>query len=268
MMDYAARYGLELNPFLKNAKDILLDTAEASETRVRLTYLGDTKGFGVLTGEPGRGKTTAVRVWASSLNPSLFKVSYSSLSSLTVMDFYRQIASGLGADPSFRKNDLFNDIQREVKRCSLEKRITPVIIIDEADMLSHKVLSDLQIMFNFEMDSRDLAVVLLVGQPRLNTTLNQSAHESLRQRIVMNYHMGNISKEDARAYISRKLECAGSHQAVFDGNAMEAILNAANGTPRMINKICNQSLMIGASQGISVIDAEIVRKAIEDTQLG
>lgn len=268
MMDYTARYGLEFNPFLKNAKDILLDTAESSEVKLRLDYLGSTKGFGVLTGEPGRGKSTSARVWASSLNPSLFKVTYNSLSSLTVMDFYRQIASGLGAAPSFRKNDLFNDVQREIKRCALEKRITPVIIIDEADMLSHKVLSDLQIMFNFEMDSRDLAVILLVGQPRLNITLNQSTHESLRQRIVMNYHMGGLTKEEGRLYILKKLDGAGARQTVFNDNAMEAILNASNGTARMINKICNCSLMIGASQGINIIDAETVRKAVEDTQLG
>ncbi len=268
MTDYAAKYGLEFDPFLKNAKDILLQTAEASEARVRLDYLGDTRGFGVLTGEPGRGKTTSARLWAVSLNPSLFKVFYSSLSTLTVMDFYRQLAFGLGAEPGFRKNDLFNDIQREVKRHALEKRVTPVVIIDEADMLSHKVLSDLQIMFNFEMDSRDLAVVLLIGQPRLNITLNQSAHESLRQRIVMNYHMGGITKEEGRAYIAKKLEDAGSRQAVFDENATEAILNAANGTPRMINKICNRSLMIGASQGQNVIHADTVRKAVEDNHLG
>lgn len=268
MMDYAARYSLEFNPFLKNSKDIPVDTAEMTEAKVRLTYLGTTKGFGVLTGEPGRGKSTAARNWASSLNPSLFKVSYSSLSTLTVMDFYRQIASSLGAEPSFRKNDLFNDIQREIKRCALEKRITPVIVIDEADMLSHKILSDLQIMFNFEMDSRDLAVVLLVGQPRLNITLNQSTHESLRQRIVMNYHMGGISKEEGRIYITKKLEGAGCRQTVFDENAIEAILNSANGTVRMINKICSRSLMIGASQNKSIIDADTVRKAVEDTQLG
>lgn len=267
-MDYAARYGLEFNPFVKNAKDILIDTAESSEAKIRLDYLGDTKGFGVLTGEPGRGKSTAARIWASSLNPSLFKVTYSSLSTLTVMDFYRQVAAGLGAEPSFRKNDLFNDIQREIKRHALEKRITPVIVIDEADMLSHKVLSDLQIMFNFEMDSRDLAIILLVGQPRLNTTLRQSTHESLRQRIVMNYHMGGIAKEEGRLYITRKLEGAGARQTVFDENAVEAILNAANGTARLINKICNRSMMIGASHGINIIDAETVRKAVEDTQLG
>ena len=266
--DYTARYGLEFNPFIKNAKDILVETAESSEVRTRLDYLKDTRGFGVLTGEPGRGKTTAARIWAGSLNPSLFKVSYSSLSSLTVMDFYRQVASGLGAEPRFRKNELFDDIQREVKRYALEKRITPVIVIDEADMLSHKVLSDLQIMFNFEMDSRDLAVVLLVGQPRLNTTLNQSTHESLRQRIVMNYHMTGISKEEGRKFIQHKLEGAGSRQTVFDANAMEAVLNAANGTLRMINKICNRSLMIGASRSQDTINADTVRKAIEDNQLG
>lgn len=269
MIDYAARYGLEFNPFLKNTKDILIETAEFRETRVRLDYLGETKGFGILTGPPGLGKTTAARVWASALSPSRFKVIYSSLSTLTVMDFYRQIASGLGAEPGFRKNDLFNDIQGEIDRYALEKRITPVIVIDEADMLSHKILSDLQIMFNFEMDSRDRAVVLLVGQPRLNTTLNQSTHESLRQRIIMNYHMGGMTKEEGRVYIRRKLEGAGMRRReIFDENAQEAVLNAANGTARMINKICSRALMVGASHGREIIDAETVRTAIEDNQLG
>ena len=268
MIDYAARYGLEFNPFLKKAKDILLDIAETSEVKLRLDYLADTRGFGILTGEPGRGKSTAARVWVHRLNPSLYKVTYNSLSSLTVMDFYRQIASGLGAEPSFRKNDLFNDVQHEIRRFALEKRVTPVIIIDEVDKLSHKILSDLQIMFNFEMDSRDLAVILLIGQPRLNLTLNQSIHESLRQRIVMNYHMGGMTKEEGRLYISKKLEGAGSRQTVFDDNALEAILNAANGTARMINKICNRSLMIGASLGQSIITADTVMKALDDTHLG
>ena len=268
MIDYIARYGLEFNPFLKNAKDIFVDTAEISEARVRLDCLAATKGFGILTGEPGRGKSTAARVWTSSLNPSLFKVTYNSLSTLTVMDFYRQIASKLGAEAGFRKNDIFNEIQHEIRRNALEKRITPVIVIDEADMLSHKILSDLQIMFNFEMDSRDLAIILLVGQPRLNVTLNQSTHEPLRQRIIMNYHMGGITKEEGRTYIMKKLEGAGCRQTVFEENATEAILNAANGTPRMINKICNTSLMIGNSQSKSIIDAETVLKAVDDIQLG
>ena len=84
-MDYTSRYGLEFNPFLKNSKDILVETQEFKELRFRLDYLLSTRGFGLLTGSPGRGKTTAIRSWAAKLNPSLYKVIYSSLSTLTVV---------------------------------------------------------------------------------------------------------------------------------------------------------------------------------------
>ena len=84
----------------------------------------------------------------------------------------------------------------------------------------------------------------------------------------MNYHMGGISKEEGRTYIIKKLEGAGCRQTIFDDNAVEAILNSANGTPRMINKICTRSMIIGASKNISIIDAETVRNAALDIQLG
>ena len=77
-MDYFIRYGMEFNPFIKNSKEILVDTSEHKETLFRLNYLAKTKGFGLLTGSPGRGKTTTVRNWATSLNPALYKVVYSS----------------------------------------------------------------------------------------------------------------------------------------------------------------------------------------------
>lgn len=86
-MDYTARYGLAFNPFLKNAKEVIVETGEYQEARFRLDYLLSTKGFGLLTGSPGRGKTTVIRNWARGLNPFLYKVIYSSLSTLTVMDF-------------------------------------------------------------------------------------------------------------------------------------------------------------------------------------
>lgn len=268
MIDYTSRYGLEFDPFLKNAKEILFETEEYKEVRFRLDYLAGTKGFGLLTGSPGRGKTTAARGWAASLNPSLYKVVYSSLSTLTVMDFYRQLAIGLGVQPGFRKNDNFNIIQHEINRYSLEKRITPVIIIDEADHMGHKILEDLKILFNFEMDSRDRAVVLMAGLPQLNNTLRLSIHESLRQRIVMNYHMDGMTKAEGREYLKKKLEGAGCRQTVFDENAVEAVLNAANGTPRVINKICTASLLVGNSQGLDIINADAVQKAVNNNELG
>lgn len=267
-MEYTARYGLEFNPFLKNAKEVLVETQEYRETLFRLDYLLDTRGFGLLTGGAGKGKTTTVRNWAAGLNPSLYKVVYSSLSTLTVNDFYRHLASELGAQPAFRKTDNFKIIQAEIRRLALEKRQTPVIIIDEANYISNAVLNDLKMLFNFEMDSKDRAVVLLCGLPQLNSTLRLSIHEPFRQRLVMNYNIEGMTKAEGRSYINTKLKGAGCTQTVFEENAIEAILNAANGTPRMINKLCNASLLVGGSTNLNIITADAAMQAINDCELG
>ena len=267
-MDYTARYGLEFNPFLKNAKDVPVQTQEYKEVLFRLNYLLSTKGFGILTGSAGKGKTTSIRSWASSLNPSLYKVVYSSLSTLTVMEFYRNLASELGAVPVHRKMDNFRLIQDEINRLVMEKRQTPVIIMDEANYIGTAILNDLKILFNFEMDSRDRAVILLAGLPQLNNTLRLGIHEPLRQRIVMNYNLDGLSKEEGRLYIQEKLKGAGCTQTVFEENAVEAILGAANGTPRMINKLCNASLLIGNSTNLNIITADAVMQAVGECELG
>lgn len=267
-MDYVARYGLEFNPFLKNSKEILVETQEYKEAVFRLNYLLDTRGFGLLTGSAGRGKTTVIRNWSSGLNPSLYKVVYSGLSTLTVNDFYRNLASELGSQPAFRKTDNFRIIQNEINRLVLEKRKTPVIIIDEANYIGNAVLNDLKILFNFEMDSKDRAVVLLSGLPNLNSTLRLSVHEPFRQRVVMNYNIEGMTRPEARSYVLEKLKGAGCSQTVFEENALEAVLNAANGTPRMINKLCNASLLVGNSSNLNIISTEAVMQAVNDCELG
>ena len=266
-MDYFTRYGLEFNPFIKNSKEILVDTSEYKETLFRLDYLAKTKGFGILTGAAGRGKTTTIRNWAASLNPSLYKVIYSSLSTLTPNDFYRNLVRELGSEPAFKKPDNFR-IQEEITRLSLEKRKTPVIIIDEANYINNAILNDLKILFNFEMDSRDRAAILLAGLPKLNSTLGLGIHEPLRQRIVMNYNLEGLSKDEGKYYISEKLKGAGCNQTIFEDAAIEAILNAADGTPRLINKFCNASMLIGDSHKANLITTDIVMQAINDCELG
>ena len=267
-MECTARFGLEFNPFLKNSKEIPVDTQESREAGFRLDYLARNKGFGLLTGAAGRGKTTAVRKWKASLNPSLYKVIYSSLSTLTVSDFYRSLASELGIQPSFRKPDNFRAIQDEITRLALEKRRTPVIIIDEANYVSNAILNDLKLLFNFEMDSRDRAVVLLCGLGQLNNTLRLSVHEPLRQRLVMNFHMEGMTKEEGREYIRAKLSGAGCGHAVFEDAAIEAVLNASDGTPRMVNRLCSQSLVCAEAKKLDFVNADCAMQAINDCELG
>lgn len=266
-MELTARYGLEFNPFLKNSKEILYAGSEYKEALFRLDYLSGVKGFGLLTGASGRGKTTVVRNWSAKLNPSLFKVIYTSLSTVTVNDFYRNLAFSLGAQAAYRKTENFHAIQDEITRLVLDKKKTPVIIIDEANYVSNAILNDLKILFNFEMDSRDRAVVLLVGLPQINNTLRLANHESLRQRIIMNYNLDGLTKEEGREYIRTKLKGAGCMGPVFDEEAVEAVLNAADGTARMISKLCNASLVIGHSRSENLISAEIVMQAINDSAI-
>jgi type II secretory pathway predicted ATPase ExeA len=268
MMDYAGKFGLEFNPFVKNSKEILVETAEYKEVSFRLNYLVKTKGFGVLTGSAGQGKTTSLRNFAAGLNPSLYKVIYVSLSTLTVMEFYRNLTIELGLTPAYRKSDNFRLIQGEINRLALEKKITPVILLDEASYIGTGILNDLKIIFNFELDSRDRAAIVLAGLPQLNHTLRLGIHEPLRQRLLMNYHLEGLNKDEGRDYISQKLKGAGSSGAVFDENAIEAILNAANGTPRVINKLCSASLLIAGSDKRNIVDADCVMRAVSDSELG
>ncbi len=112
-----------------------------------------------------------------------------------------------------------------------------------------------------------MAVVLLIGLPQLNNTLRLSANEPLRQRITMNFNIESLTKEETNAYIKAKIAGAKGSMDIFNFNALEAIANASNGIPRIINKICNNALMIAASKNKEYIDAELIMSAVNDMEL-
>ena len=267
-MDINAMFGMEYNPFRKTRNMKHIETSEFRDVQARLRYLQENHGFGLISGESGRGKTTAVREWARSLNPAMYKVVYISISTLTSLEFYRKLSEELNCVPAFRKVDNYRNIQEAINRYVLEKKITPVMILDEANYLSNTILNDLKMIFNFEMDSRERAVVLLVGLPQLNNILRLSAHEALRQRLVMNYHMEALSIEESKDYIRIKLKQAGCHEEVFDENALQAISNGASGIPRMIDNLCSRCLLIAEKREQYRINADIAMAAINDSQLG
>ena len=235
IMDYHSRYGLEFNPFIKNAREeCLVETNECKEVNARLKYLLNNKGFGLITGGPGRGKTTIIRNWSRSLNTQLYKVVYLSLSTITVIEFYRQLAFGLGIEPAFRKSDNFKMIQEVIQRYEIEKKRTPVIILDEANYMHNSILNDIKMIFNFDMDARDRAIVMFVGLPVMTNTLRLNIHEPLRQRITMNYQLEGLRKNETKQYINKKLQSAKCQLEIFNEEAIEAIANAANGVARVV----------------------------------
>ncbi|WP_142759753.1 ExeA family protein, partial [Staphylococcus aureus] len=160
-----------------------------------------TRGIGLLIGEPGAGKTFALRALKESLNPSLYHVVYFPLSTGGVMDFYRGLALGLGEEPKYRKVDLFRQIQQAIERLYHERRITPVFILDEMHLAKDAFLQDIAILFNFEMDSTNPFVLILAGLPHLQGKLRLNQHRPLDQRIIMRYRMGPLEKEEVAGYI-------------------------------------------------------------------
>lgn len=263
-MEINTRFGMDFNPFIKNSKDVFVESRDFKETIARLNYLKDIKGFGIITGSPGTGKTTALRYWKNTLNKSLFKVVYTCLSTLTVNEFIRNLTEELNVESHYKKAANIHAIQDEVNRLSIEKHITPVFMIDEADHALTGVLNDLKLIFNFDMDSKDRAIVILTGLPNLTNTLNYKSNESLRQRIIMNYRTEGLSKDESKMFVTEKLKATNTSKEIFNENALEAIANAANGSPRMLNKYCNNSLNFANVMNLDYVDGEIAMKAIED----
>lgn len=200
------------------------------------------------------------------MNKNLYKIVYIPISTLTVNDFYRALAAGLGQFPKNRKIQLFTQLQESIISYS-EKNITPVIIIDEAQFISNSILNDLRIIFNFNMDSKNLAILILTGQPPLVTQLNRQPHEALRQRIILNYSFKGLSLDETKDYITSRLKLAGVSEPIFTKDALELLHSSSNGLTRKINSLVTMTLLSGAKAKLKTIDAEFIFQAISEIEL-
>lgn len=265
---FTSFYSLAKRPFSKEIETKNLFPSESfTELSARLNYLKDSRGIGVVVGEPGAGKTSTLRSFVNSLNPSLFKVIYFPLSTGTVMDFYRGLAYGLGEMPRFRKVDLFRQIQKGVTTLNNEKKITPVFILDEMQLSSNKFLNDLSILFNFSMDSDNPFVLILAGLPYLMDRLALAHNQSLNQRIIMRFKVNPLSKEEVNAYVNHHLNLAGANYEIFSPMALEAIASRTHGWPRLINNLATNCLLYGCQKRLNTIDEEVVMKVSNETGL-
>lgn len=262
---YLTFYSLARTPFAKEIKSTdSFSSGPYQEMSARLDYMKKTRGMGLLVGEPGAGKTFALRSFAESLNPSLFKVIYFPLSTGTVMDFYRGLAVGLGEDPKSRKVDLFHQIQQAIKVYFKERKITPVFILDEMQMAKDAFLNDLNILFNFDMDSENPFILILAGLPHLLDRLTLNHNRPLAQRIMMRYKVEPLTKDEVARYITHHMQLAGANHTIFSDTAIQAITSLSRGWPRLINKIATHSLLAGYQARKDLIDEEVVRLAAEE----
>jgi len=258
-------YNMAANPFSKElASSDAHATQDLAQVHKRLDHLARTGGIGLFTADPGMGKTFAVRSWASKLNPNAAKLVYTCMSTVTNMEFYRQLCRGFGLEPRFKKSDMYRDVQACIRNLADDRGMRVVVVVDEAQYLPSSVLRDLQMLVNFDMDSRDLMALVLVGHSVLAQYLSRQPYESLRQRIVVNYRMEGLGEAEAKAYVREMLLKAGADPDIFDDAALAAAHGVSGGSIRRLNSVVVNALTIGAQQQSRAVDAEMVRSAAEE----
>jgi type II secretory pathway predicted ATPase ExeA len=237
-----------------------------NEAEVRLKHLLELRGIGLLTGEPGSGKTTLCRHWCDALHPGLHRVIYVPLTTGNVMDMYKCIAWEFGLPTERNRASAFRQIRAEVSRLVLEGKQLPVLIIDEAHHLRNDVLEDLRLLTNYEMDSHNRLCLLFVGLTELQRRLQMALHESLNQRIVMRFHLSGLSRDELPQYLDHRLHRAGCVLPLFDQSAIEAIFQATQALPRKINRLAHYALTAAAIAKDKTVNTEHVQAAL--TEIG
>lgn len=263
-------YGFTRLPFTKDIPtNHLFEAAGQSELCARLDYLLKQRGIGLVTGETGSGKSTAVRRFVASLESSRYTVIYLANPILGLSGIYRDLLVSLGYDPLFGKPKAVARIRSAFQELLNNKHRLPVVILDEAHLLPPTVFEPLRLLFSAEMDSQSLGVLLLVGQPELRQTLRMVPYEAFYQRISTQYHLPPLDLAQTIAYVHHHIHFSGYKAGhIFTDDALSRIYESTKGIPRLINRLCNMALVVGALEKKQILEDSAIRKALADLEQG
>jgi type II secretory pathway predicted ATPase ExeA len=259
-------YGFTRLPFSRTiATQDLFPTAGQKELSARLTYLVRERGLGLVTGDIGSGKSTAVRAFAAGLDFNRYLVVYLANPTTGMTGLYRDLLTQLGYEPPFSQPRLVARIRTALEELSVTKRRAPVVVLDEAHLLTQPMLEQLRLLFSDRMDSQSLATLVLVGHPDLRRTLHWSVHEAFHQRLAVKCHLAALDLSETIGYIKHHVRIAGyTAGPLFTDDAIQRIFEYTKGIPRRINQVCTTALMAGLIDQKSILDESTVRKAIAD----
>lgn len=266
---YENYYGLTSKAF-----DLIPDPdkvymSEAHEEALAILRYGviDRKGFLLLTGGVGTGKTTLLQLLAKSLDEKVHLCLIAN-PTLTLNDFYYYLAAKYGLrEYEGNKAKFLIDFADFLKQCR-EKNERVLLIIDEAHVLPVELLEEIRLLSNQEYQDFGVMSVFLVGQPELNERLGHERLLPLRQRIGIRFHLQPFSEEETRRYILFRLAKAGVQRGdIFNDEAVRLVHVESGGVPRRINVICDQGMLTGFAEGKPVIDAEIIRGCVRDIHI-
>jgi len=259
---YLQHFGLCHPPLGKDLVEPWDDGALAQLSE-RFAWLLQSPGLGLMTGEPGVGKTAALRHLTRSLNPHRYQVIYQAETDFGRIDIYRGLARALGVEPSYRRAHLWRDIKLRIHELVDSKQVLPVWIVDEAQNLPPDFFRDFPAFLNFAFDSRDLITVWLVGHPALAQTLERAPYAALYSRIQVRVHIQPIiERERFVLLIGHALKTAGCQHTLLADSGMELLRQASKGLPRQAGRILRTAMRLAVPKGINHLPDDLLQQAI------
>jgi general secretion pathway protein A len=263
-------FGLKENPFHVSPDPRFLFSGASYETALAELMFGIEahRGLLVLTGEAGTGKTTLMRHFLQWLKDRQFSSSYIFHSHLDPADLFEFILRDFGvAVESRKKSDLLATLHRWLHARQAEGD-SPVIVIDEAQALSLRTLSELNLLLNLENIRGKLVQIVLAGQPELEEKLRRPESRALRQRIMVRCRLPLLSLEETQEYIASRLRGAGgSGTQTFPTETVQTIYSYARGIPRVVNLLCEQALIGAYADRRTTVAPENVRRVAAEFDL-
>jgi type II secretory pathway predicted ATPase ExeA len=266
---YRQRFSLTCHPLPKDAqgKTFFDKNPGYQKLKRRFQQLLDDPGLGLLSADPGVGKTAAIRSLCNALPKPNYLVLYICDTAVSPLDLYRALAVELGVRPSHRRAQLWTDLKKALVHMVDERATAPLVILDEAQHLSDKFLLDLSGCLNFAMDSRDLLTLWLVGLPALTRHLKMQQHAPLAMRVAAEVHLEPLDRENFVAMIDHGLRAAGATQKLLADPAMELLFRTSRGVPRVASKLLRAALRRAHEKEQSFVDEQTMELALEETAL-
>lgn len=267
---YKAYFGLKENPFNINTDPrYLYSTRHTDEALARLKYgIEARKGFMMLTGEVGTGKTTLLNKLLDSLHESNVATAFVFNARLSESQFldYMMADFGIECKSRMKSQVLFRLHSWLLDRYQAGEQT--VLVVDEAQNLSRRTLEEIRLLSNLETSTEKLLQIVLAGQPELEQNLNQRELRQLRQRIALRAYTLPLTQEETCGYIYERLRIAGGNgEEIFSAPAIEAVYQHARGIARVTNLLSEHALIRAFLQQEKVVSAEIVEGVSRDFSL-
>ena len=266
-MSYRAFFGFAREPFTANIElDGILQTPELLAVNQRVEYVIRLGGIGLLTGEVGAGKSTALRWAAGRLHPSKYKVLWVTATAGSILEVYRQLLAELDIQTaSSSRAVLTRRIKSQIENLVVTKKQQPLLIIDEASLLRLDVFTELHTLTQYQGDSKPWLPIVLAGQKNLADNLLYRTAIPLASRIIARSHLEAVNRQGMEEYLLHHLNLAGLKNNPFEEQAMTAVHQGSGGLFRKANHLARGALIAAAGDKAQLVTADHVR--MDDSEL-